>query len=244
MEDPESPQYGAHSRSRSRAERAQERANREAFERGETTPVKDQQEIEDLKARLTQMENRWNNVRGEGGINWNGGVISLNQRAIRNPAADAGIAPIQRYHPFQVYPTGAASVQVATGTILTSEADITAIASITAKDNTFTVSDGDWIYIETTFDADGTITACEMKKAATWASYPSLTTAGPGNTWIHPIANIRAPLSGKAAIDPGEEPQIGAAFIAQKTNTHLVVVQDCLDGDLIWKLQPGEGGED
>lgn len=186
-----------------------------------------------------------------------GEIIQLRRDASENSARREPVGPlpeVARYHPFQVYvysfPDSScetANVYVATGTVLESESDIESIVPINGLADLHLVGFGDWVYLAVEFDEDGAVLDCTLTVGATWPSYPSLVSAsGGGNFWYHPIAQLRSPKLEKLTteIDPGEYPQLASAFIAQKTNTHLVVVRDCIDGELVWKLQPGQGGKD
>ncbi len=110
----------------------------------------------------------------------------------REPASDP------KRHPFEVYVTGYtnsdqdhAKVFVAWGTVLASEDDVTGVHAIAHKDDSFTITDTDWIWLECVFDLAGAITSLDLKAGGTWADYPALyRDDGPtGNTWYQPIAH-------------------------------------------------------
>lgn len=154
----------------------------------------------------------------------------------------------RRLHPFEVFIVGftdadatTARVQVGTGTILKNQGDISSIATIANKDAVFEVSVGEWIWIAVEFAADGDVTSCSMESGASWANFPeTYEITGETNSWIQPIAQLRPTLGDKI----GEHPLMAGAVISQKTNSHLVVVRGCMDGDLIYALKPGMGGDD
>lgn len=162
-------------------------------------------------------------------------------------------APIVTRHPFEVYVTGQPSagarptVKCAWGMIGRMDSAIEAI-TITDRGTEFGASEGDLVWLEVAFDADGTITAAALKHGAPipngWTDYPTMyESVTGGNYWFHPIAEFReitAFESGFVAIFTVS----GTHYrIAQHERNHLRPVKMCnLAGDNYWMLQPGPGG--
>lgn len=180
--------------------------------------------------------------------------------ALETPAADRRWSDprIVRRHPFEIYITGQSTaggwptIKCAWGTVCAPHT-ATGGSTITARTTAFTASANLKIWLEVEFDADGLVTACELKHDdvpadSGWSAYPEQfdNATITGNTWYHPIAWIEMlsdppSESGEVVIwtDDAEW-----AVIRQLTNTHLRVTQECgtdTGKTLHWKLVPGPG---
>lgn len=159
-------------------------------------------------------------------------------------------------NPFQIIDLGAPKsgtkrkVEVAWGTVTPLDNSEGAV-TIAGLDTSFDLEATHKVWIMAQFNASGAITSCVLKKgvpsANGWTVYPSryeFTGSSVWNEWYHPIAEVRSAKTGKtstAGNDLGEHSLVGDLVIAQLTNTHLVVVETCVDGDKIFALLPGPG---
>lgn len=182
-------------------------------------------------------------------------AIPLDETASKGKELFREPTPDPKRHPFEVYVKGytgtgldEAEVFVAWGTFVASERDLSG-HPIAHLNDSFTVQKDDWIWIEVVFALDGSITSCDLKGGGTWDDFPATfrDDGEDGNTWYHPIAQVRDMLNAKggAGFDSGEAPELKTGVkIAQLTNTHLMKRRDCVGDELvrIWTLQPGHGG--
>lgn len=146
-------------------------------------------------------------------------------------------------HPFQVYITrtdftaSELKVKVQRGSVVEGEFFNGGIA-ISNLTDTFTLTPGDILWLQATFNLAGSITALQFLTGSAWTDFPALFTdsGASGNVWYHPIAILRA-------AETDEAPAFfGTLLLDQLTSTHLVTQRQCIDGTLIWKLVPGPGG--
>lgn len=181
-------------------------------------------------------------------------LIESQQELVR----DKGFVARRDYHPFQIIDLGmkqgtndTRKVEVAWGTI-TPLSDSEDSAAITDLDTAIELQATHKIWIEASFGPDGDVLTCSIKHgvptSAGWTGYPTrydYVGSSTWNYWYHPIAEVRTAKTGKASTadsDTGEYPVLGDDLvIAQLTNTHLVVVETCVDGDKIFALLPGPG---
>lgn len=179
-----------------------------------------------------------------------------NAPGVIQPAREfpADPTPDPRRHPWEVYIVGytnsgqgTASVQLARGTVLNSDTDLTDIATITGLDTTYTLTTGEALWVHAVFNSGGAFTTLAIEKGAPTASF-FVAGGGGGNECFYPIAQVLAFGTGKngpPTPNSGEFPQLGTGyFIAQKCNTHLVKVRMCIGSAMTqgWVLMPGPGG--
>ena len=162
-----------------------------------------------------------------------------------------------KLHPFEVYGAGFTSsaltsifAYVRRGWIFLDESNLTLTAAITDIDSKMTLTSGDWVWLEMTFNFAGTITAGPiLKHGASWGNSMYTNTAGVSNIWRQPIAYVRAVFTGKSTVnsmpnapfpDEGDFPDLKPSLrIDQLTNTHLQKARKMDSaGALIWGLVP------
>jgi hypothetical protein len=162
-----------------------------------------------------------------------------------------------KLHPFEVYGAGFTSdaltsifAYVRRGWIFLDEGNLTLTAAITGIDSKMTLTSGNWVWLEMTFNFSGTITAGPtLNYGASWGNSMYTNTAGVSNIWRQPIAYVRTVFTGKSTVnsmpnapfpDQGDFPDLKPSLrIDQLTNTHLQKARKMDSaGALIWGLVP------